>query len=207
MKKSLFAVFIFALLFVSNTSNAQVYEKGNVVVDAFYGFPNLYTAIVRGVYTNNSNNGTNTYTNLKIKSLGPLGITGEYLLSSKVGIGLEATYASTGVTANYYENQDGNTYAYSASINRLRILPRVNIHFGDNDKVDPYLALGMGYANTKFSYETANPHQTPVTFKSVVPISYRMGFGVRYFFTDHIGAMVEFGFGGALLRGGLSVKF
>jgi opacity protein-like surface antigen len=207
MKKSLFAVFIFALLFVSHTSNAQVYEKGNVVVDAFYGFPNLYTAYVRGVYNNNVANGTNTYTDVKIKSLGPLGITGEYLLSSKVGIGFEATYASTSVTANYYEYQDGNTYAYTASINRMRILPRVNIHFGDNDKVDPYLALGMGYANLKASYETANPYQSQVTYRSVIPVSYRMGFGVRYFFTDHVGAMVEFGFGGALLRGGLSVKF
>jgi opacity protein-like surface antigen len=139
--------------------------------------------------------------------LGPLGITAEYLLSNKIGIGIEGTYASTSVTADYYESQDGKTYAYTGSINRIRILPRINIHFGDNDKVDPYLALGMGYADTKFSYETANPYQTPVTFKAIVPISYRVGFGVRYFFTDHVGAMLEFGFGGALMRGGLSVKF
>lgn len=48
MKKILSVLSVFTLLFLSNTSNAQVYSAGNVVVDAFYGFPNLYTAYVRG---------------------------------------------------------------------------------------------------------------------------------------------------------------
>src|SRR6478609_9543923 len=198
MKKILLSLFILASTLVSNQANAQVYEKGNVVVDAFYGFPNLFGAIVRNAYDNSS-----YYSNVKVRSLGPLGICAEYLVGDKIGVGAEFTYATT--VGKYDYSGSGTTYSYEESFNRFRILPRLNFHFGSSSQLDPYLTFGMGYGNFKYKLTTNDPSQSGgADVKDPINFSYRMGFGLRYFFNDHIGLMGEFGFGGPLARGGLT---
>jgi len=194
MKKLLLSMLILASSLVYNQANAQVHSQGGVVIDVFYGFPNLYSAIVRTALKDP------IYTNTKVTTVGPFGVTAEYLLSDKVGFGAEFTYTST--VAKY----DYNGYSYKDEFNRIRILPRINIHFGDSDKADPYLTLGMGYGHTNFT-ETSNGGTSNLDVKSPINVSMRMAFGVRYFFTDHIGLMTEFGIGGPLMRGGVAFKF
>jgi hypothetical protein len=200
MKKIILTLItISTLLLGGTTSEAQVYSKGDIVVDAFYGGPNLYTTVLKAAY--NSSN----YINPSYTSIGPFGITGEYLLSSKIGIGLEATYALSTFQGSY-DNGLGN-YTDKVSVNRLRVLPRVNFHFGSSKKFDPYLTCGIGYYSATAKYTSNDPYSTPASLSSPIPIAYRVGFGVRYFFTEHFGLMAEAGFGGALIRGGVTVKF
>lgn len=187
----------------ANQLSAQVYEKGNFVVDAFYGGPNLFSSILRTAVTNGG------YENGKVKSLGPLGITAEYLVAQKIGVGIEATYSSTEASYDYYDSYDEQRYHYEFSSTRLRILPRVNFHFSNSTKVDPYLTCGIGYANFKYKYTSNDPNDgdNTLSFSNPGGVATRVGFGVRYFFTDHFGAMAEAGVGGPLVRFGLSAKF
>ena len=51
MKKTIqLFVLVSAIVLSTNAAQAQVLREGNVVVDAFYGFPNLYTAIFKNAY-------------------------------------------------------------------------------------------------------------------------------------------------------------
>lgn len=195
MKKMYFFIAVFLTLqFSTFKSTAQVYEKGNFVIDAFYGFPNLFSGIVKSA-------ADLSYSNSKVTSIGPLGLTAEYLVGEKFGIGLEATYSSTRVKAS------GGGYDYEFQYNRMRILPRVNFHFGSSDKFDPYLTVGAGYANFEAKTKTTDPNVTDLNFSTPGGLATRVGFGLRYFISDNIGVMVEGGIGGALIRGGLAVKF
>lgn len=205
MKKILSLVLLAAFFATANFSNAQVYEKGNFVFDAYYGFPNLLSAVVRS--------SANTYENSKVTTIGPVGVTGEYLFSSRFGLGLEASYMS--INAKYSESYfSGNGFGtqtanYEDTYTRFRVLPRANFHFGNSSKVDPYLTFGVGYANFKETHKVdgATYGSGLLDFTTPGNVSSRVGFGVRYFFTDNFGVMAEGGIGGALLRFGLSAKF
>lgn len=213
MKKILSLIVLSALFASANFSNAQVYDKGNFAVDAFYGFPNLLSGLVRTA--------ASTYETSKVTTLGPLGVTAEYLLTEKFGIGLEATYMSINAkysytqSSYYYDNNTNNYVTTSSNVDyedkytRLRVLPRVNFHFGNSDRFDPYLTAGIGYANFKSTHTSSDASYsgTGLDFTTPGNLATRVGFGVRYFFTDNFGFMAEGGIGGPLVRVGLSAKF
>lgn len=205
MKKFSSLIILSVLLFTSNVSTAQVYEKGNFVVDAYYGFPNLLSSLVK--------TSASMYENSKVSTFGPVGIAAEFLLGQKVGLGIEATYMSINAKYSnvYYDNNNNATYYdYEDKYTRMRILPRVNFHFGNNDKFDPYLTVGVGYANFKETHTSSQPDYAGngfLTFTAPGNLATRVGFGVRYFFTDHFGFMAEAGIGGPLVRVGLTAKF
>jgi hypothetical protein len=192
---------LFLILIISNLAQAQVYEKGKVVIDAYYGFPNLWTSILQSE-VNNSTTAQNA--GVTVSSIGPLGGRIEYLLSSKIGFGVDFSYANT--TAKYTDQS--TNYNYQISIPRWRVVPRINIHLGHDTKLDPYFAFGVGYVNSSYSYKTNDPNYTGLaTTRSLVPVSVMAKFGMRYFITDHIGLGVEVGLGGPLATGGVTVKF
>ncbi|HEX8548540.1 MAG TPA: outer membrane beta-barrel protein [Cytophagaceae bacterium] len=195
MKKQYFFIAIFLTLqFSAFKSSAQVYEKGNFVIDGFYGFPNLLSAILKSA-------AKTAFDVPKVTTVGPLGLTAEYLIGEKFGIGLEATYSTTRIKA------EEAGYSYEYQFNRLRILPRVNFHFGSNDKLDPYLTVGAGYGSFKTEFKSNDASAPDLSFTVPGSLATRVGFGLRYFFTDHIGFMAEGGIGGPLVRLGLSAKF
>jgi hypothetical protein len=184
------------------------------VIDAYYGFPNLWTSILKTSVKNS--NTTVSEADIKISSLGPLGGRVEYLLSEKIGFGLDFSYANT--TAKYsdtystYNYSTGtyttNTYDYEVSIPRWRLVPRINIHLGQSTKFDPYFAFGVGYANSKISATSNDPNDPGVTLsRSFIPVSVMAKFGMRYFITDNIGLGVETGIGGPLATAGVTFKF
>lgn len=203
MRKILFIVF--AVLAVnlcnSNFANSQCIEKGNVIVDASYGFPNLFSAVLKSSYKNSGV----VQTDFKIGTMGPIGIQGEYLLSDKIGLGLCITYANSSV--KYNELVNTTTYNYKISVPRVRVLPTFNFHFATSENLDPYFIIGIGYSSWKLKYESNDPNFTGGSLSSSVPVAWRSAVGLRYFFTDNIGAHLEFGIGGALVLGGVSFKF
>lgn len=174
------------------------------MIDAYYGGPNLFTSWVKAVYQTADNFGA---TNLpKISSIGPVGGKLEFLLSQRIGLGVNVNYANTSVSGSYVSN--GTTYDYKASIPRLRIMPTLSIHMGKSDKLDPYFAFGVGYGSFAFKEKNSDPNYTGVSFSSPSNFAARAEFGLRYFITDHIGINGQFGIGGGpLVAGGLSFKF
>ena len=79
-------IFVVALVAMTSTSNlnAQVFEEGNVSIDMYYGFPNLYTTVFKTAYANSG-----TEQDIQIGGIGPVGLRTEYLLTDKIGLGLD----------------------------------------------------------------------------------------------------------------------
>jgi hypothetical protein len=90
MKKlGLKAVALSVILFGATQTNlnAQVVEEGTAIFDVYYGFPNLYTTVLKAAY--------NDEPNVSISGSGPIGVKGEYMLTDKIGFGLEMNYTNT----------------------------------------------------------------------------------------------------------------
>ncbi|MBI1838259.1 MAG: hypothetical protein HYR91_13440 [Flavobacteriia bacterium] len=211
MKKIYLTVLTVALSLTSLNSNAQCIEQGKILIDGYYGFPNLYSSIFKGLYANSG-----TELNLKIGSLGPIGLRTEYLLTDKIGLGLDLGFNSSSISyddnTTIYNSTTGNydpiTYNYKFSTKKIGAIATFNFHFIENDNLDAYFTVGMGYGNRSFTYASNDPNYSFATVKSIIPVAYKIGVGMRYFFTENIGANLALGFGqGGLINAGLTAKF
>jgi outer membrane protein W len=214
MKKSKILVALTGILFsfgINFNSSAQAVEQGNIIVDAYYGFPNLYTTVFKAAYAN-----TGTELDLKVNGAGPLGLRGEYMVTEKIGLGLDLGFNNSKVSYNevsqVYNSTTGNydnvTYAYDFKTKKIGVLVCFNYHFLDNDKFDLFSTVGVGYANRSFSFTSTDPDYVSTDVKSLIPVGSKIGLGMRYFFTQNIGANLQLGFGqGGILNAGISAKF
>lgn len=205
MKKR-FLLFVLTGLFGISLSTAQHHEAGAILFDAYYGFPNLATGILKGVTSPSNMVGGE----LKVGSIGPLGGRAEYLLSDRFGMGLNVSYASSSL--KWSESDGADTYDYKLSYPRLRIMGTWNIHLGDNDKLDPYIGGGIGYVSSKLDFETNDPSFDQEEYDDALrfnmPLAWRIfEFGMRYYVTDNIGFNWNVGLGaGPLVGVGISAK-
>lgn len=195
------------------TSNAQCLEEGNIIIDGYYGFPNLYTSVFKTAYAN-ANEGA-TQVGLKIKGLGPVGLRGEYLVSEKVGVGIDIGMNNTSIsyneTSDHLNSTTGlyetKTYNYKFSTQKIGVMGTFNYHFVNKDKVDAYFVFGAGYGNRSYKFTSTDPDYVTASVKGIIPVAMRVGVGMRYFFTKNIGANLGLGFGqGGIINAGLSFK-
>jgi len=209
MKKSI--LFLFTLMsFVftnSSVSKAQAVEKGDIIIDGYYGWPNLWSGILKAFYVTDLGTGES---NVEVKSFGPAGGRFEYMVTEQFGIGLDVSYANSAITwGDSVLNSETwlNEYeTYKVSVPRFRIVPRFNYHFEQSEKIDLYGVFGIGYNGISYKFETSDDFWDHIEAKNLVPISYRLAVGVRFFMSDNIGINFEAGIGGPLLTGGISVK-
>lgn len=199
------------MITLSTTSFGQAVEEGNVLVDVYYGFPNLYTAVFKSAYANSGSE-----VDLKIGGIGPVGLRAEYLLADKVGLGVDIGFSNSSVkyselSSVYNETTmeyESRLYDYNFVTQKIGVMATFNYHFLDNDKVDAYVQVGAGYGKRSFKFESTDPNYSEGTVTGVIPFAGRLGVGARYFFTDNIGLNMNLGFGqGGLVNGGLTVKF
>lgn len=194
---------VLALSF-NNGINAQV-EEGTILIDAFYGGPDLYKATLKTSYANSG-----TTQDVSISGVGPVGGKFEYLLSDLIGLGVNINYVSSGISyRDVSVDTSGSSVVYSYAITRnvMRFFPTINFHYG-KDKVDGYSGIGVGFRTSSWKFESNDPDFDDTSLEGFLPVSFRMFTGLRYFFTENIGANFEFGLGGGgLIQGGLSVKF
>lgn len=77
------------------------------------------------------------------------------------------------------------------------------------DKYDVYGALQVGYYNYGYKYKATGPYVNNYYYEN--PLRSRVGLGLvaggRYYFTDNIGAFLEFGYDISYSKIGLSLKF
>lgn len=204
MKKVLFLGVFATSMLVSSNVKAQAVEQGNVIVDVYYGFPNLYTSVFKALYASAD-------TDSKVSGIGPLGLRGEYMVADKFGIGLDLGFNNTKIVDPYTVTNGSTTTTYEATYATKKIgaIATFNYHFLDNDKVDAYAVFGIGYGNRTFTDESTEPGYVPfVSVGSFIPVASKIGVGMRYFFTDNIGANLALGFGqGGVINAGISAKF
>lgn len=206
MKVLVIALLAFTATTNNNNASAQAVEEGNVLIDTYYGFPNLYTAVFKSAYANSG-----AEQDVKIKGLGPVGLRVEYLLTDKIGLGVDLGFNNTNITykeAGTNSNGDPTVYEYDYTTQKFGVMVTFNYHFIENDNLDFYGIVGAGYGNRSFKFSSTDPNYQDEEIKGFIPVASRIGIGLRYFFTDNIGANVGVGFGqGGILNAGLSFKF
>ena len=202
MKKLILPLLALTMMLAPTKTNAQALEQGNVIIDAYYGFPNLYSTVFKTLYESSNSTG------LTLGSQGPLGIRAEYLITDKVGFGIDLGMNSSSIS---YSEADINTniiYDYKFSTRKIGAIFTFNYHFVENDKLDAYFVVGGGYGNRNFKFTSTDPNYIEESVESLIPISYKIGVGMRYFFTENIGANLALGLGqGGLANVGVSAKF
>ena len=217
MKKKLQGVVAFATLVLVSVTATNTYaqkevEKGTVAIDAYYGFPNLLTTAVKAIYSQETE-----YETYKVSGFGPAGIRGEYFITDHIAFGADINYSNTNV--EWTENRDEyiggglyitHTYNYKVSVPRLRALGKFNFHFGASEHFDWYAGAGLGYNHTAVTFTSNDPNYVNEDLKNalVIPVTGRIDFGGKFYFTDNIGLGFEVGLGGGPLASlGICAKF
>lgn len=204
--------FLLLGLLIFNSSSllfAQAASQGNVFVDLYYGGPNFGKS-----FANSLSDGVESEN--KITGLGPAGVRLEYMVGDNIGLGVDVIYNSLGLNYSYDSlNSDGSlyrTYTGKATMTRLRVQARFNFHFKiSNPDLDAYFGVGAGSNSRFWSITSSNPDEYSGDdvkgSGALLPVSFRVCTGMRYFFTDNIGLNIEIGAGGPVISGGLSLRF
>ena len=185
--------------------SAQSLSQGSIVADVYYGFPNLYKTVLETAYSDNGDD-------FAIGGYGPVGVRGEYLVSEKLGVGVDFMLNKTTVTYNYSGfDSDNNAVIYEDEISTTKwgLMATLNYHIINNDRLDFCFTAGAGYKDRSWKYESTDPdYQTEEVSSTVIPVAARIALNTRIFFTENIGANIGVGFGqGGILTGGLSFAF
>lgn len=183
-------------------------QKGNFILDPYYGAPNFGKNLVKDLTFSNS-----SITSSGSGGVGPMGVRAEYLLADKFGLGVDFIFNSASMDLSYDSlNTDGSlykTYNGIAKMQRIRIQLRFNYHFVSTENLDAYVGLGAGTNTRVWSVENTNPGYDfgkEQRVGSLIPFSMRFAAGVRYYFIPNLGFNAEIGLGGPLVSAGLSLK-
>lgn len=214
MKKTkLYPVLYFFILFAF-VAKAQQGEsekcigEGKFIVDAYYGYP-----YVMGAYIKDNISNSGTLSDEKVVNYNHLGGKFEYMINDMVGMGIDYTYAKViySYTDSYYTTVNGQSVLkygkFTESLTKQRFLLRVNVHFATTSELDPYATAGVGYKQSVFKTDNPNYSNANLSFFNAFPVAFRLGAGLRWFFTDNIGVCVEAGIGGPAIQGGICAKF
>lgn len=206
MKTTLLCFFCLSSFLVQSQDNTTTRPlvKNNVVIDAYIGGPQLLSQL-----SSSSNTGAGFTQSISSSGTGPFGGRIEYMFTPKSSIGLEINHATSKLTATWNDNYD--KLVQEITLNRTRVFPRYALHFGKN-KLDAYWHIGLGIAIWSVEAKTTDPSNSifstsPTSRGSGPVLAFRTGVGLRYFFTKNLGVNLDMGLGGALLTGGVSVKF
>ena len=176
-------------------TNAQALEQGNSLINVGMGF---------GSYMGSGNGYQTTFP--------PLYGSYEYMINDNISVGAFASY-----TASEYKytfpNMEGGTGSvddYKWKFSYLNAGALGNYHFVNNDQIDVYGGLKLGYTNVSSKFNSSNDESNNI-FKTLNLASSGVLFGAqvgaRYFFSEHIAVNVELGYGVAVASGGLTFVF
>jgi len=189
----------------TSQSSSNCISKGKNIVNLYYGV-NVWAGVYKAAAATDA-------IDLKVKSLGPVGLVYEHLVTDKIGIGAEFGYSSILMT---YRDPGINLTTGLAEdfeaewkFTTIRAMFRANFHFAESENFDAYGLVSAGYRGTTFSFKTNDPSydEANVTFRGFIPFGIKPGLGFRYFFTGNIGINCELAAGTPLIAGGLSLKF
>lgn len=147
--------------------------------------------------------------------MGLIGLRAEKLLTRKLGIAIDANFATAGVyytrgTFSYdeYFNTYQEVHNYDINFFKIATLVSLNYHFLKSKKFDYYFSFGIGYKYSRYTFESSEPDFSLLSMRGLLPIALKIGTGFRYYVLDNIGVnfSVTAGHGG-ILNGGLSYRF
>lgn len=166
MKKIIFAV---ALLLGIGTASAQTFAEGTSVIQCGVGLGSDFGL--------------------------PIGLSYEYGISEKLGVGAYAGYASKTETLAFFGDLKYTYTLFGA---------RGNYHFFQSDKMDAYAGILLGYNAASIS--VSNSPAGAVAPAAASAMIYGGHVGGRYYFSDNLAAFGEVGYGLGYLNLGLAYK-
>ena len=206
MKKVIILIAIVSLSAVSTKTFAQDEStawsgQGTVVVNAGYGFGNIWKALFKAA---------GSFTGSKVTATGPVALGFEYGVADRIGVGLQLGYGQVkSVSTDPGGNSNGGDLTTTESLTSIQALVRGNYHFGNSEKFDPYVGLGLGYGNFKYKYSDNDAFYTGTDVFSIPSaFGFSGSLGARYYVASNVGIYAEIGYvSGSLAQVGLSVKF
>ena len=187
MKKLLIAFSVF----VAINMNAQVLGEGDSMLNLGLGL---------GAY-----GGGTGYTT----KVPPLYASYEYMINDNISVGGYVGYHQMGYSLNTTLATASWNYSY------LHFAGQAAYHFLNDDQLDVYGGLRLGYTNVtneydvkvKNEYEGAYSIPNEQTDASGSGILFGFQVGGRYFFSDSFAVNLELGYGIAILQAGVTLKF
>lgn len=195
------SMFLLAIL-LSVGASGQAFQEGASSIHLGYGVGNLSQSLFKTFEQN--------YTEYSYQGMGPFFAKYEYAASDKIGVGLNFAYigAEVSYTDINVVTPSGDFYRESITWTSMSFLARLNIHFGDNEKFDPFWGVGMGYRTGTYVYDDNDPtYDNSDRLKSLIPFGFETTVGARFYFNDFIGLYAETGLAKAVFQGGISLKF
>lgn len=202
MKLKLFVLGIMSLLF-SLKASAQYFSLDSKHITAGYGVGNFTQSLLQIGEQNDYQ--------YRYNGVGPFFLKYEYAVAEKMGVGINVAYAQAQATYKYtntYITDGSRLLEETLDWKSYSILLRFNMHFGENEKVDPYWGIGAGYRNSTWSGFNNDPQKEYDNGRINNPlnIGFETTFGCRFLFSDAVGGYVEVGFAKAVLQFGLTFK-
>ena len=204
----------------------DAFHDGSQHFSGGIGFPNIYKSLLINAFNTSVNdyklkNGVQggesfSYT---ASGLGPLFAKYEYGVLEHIGVGIVFGYfdakitgthnwqeqnLSNGLTTRYYESHTTIVKSYS-------IGGRFNYHFGNKQRIDPYLGFAAGMSKTTVKY-TVDSNSSKVLKSSdiqttPIPLYFSTTFGLRVYMNPRFGFYTEIGFDKwSVIQGGLVYK-
>lgn len=205
--KILVIILLFGAALIAPVSNtAQIAQKNKVFIDGYYGFPNLMGIALKRKVNQFSEKVLRDLVDLEVGGNGPYGGKIEYMFHDHIGVSIGVNTSSSFAVFNGIDTLNIDRH-YEITRNILRILPRINFHMLSHDKVDLFAGVGIGYNGSTWKFITDDPNFNSREFNAIIPVSFRLFLGGRYFFTNFLGLNFEVGIGGGgLLQGGISFR-
>jgi outer membrane protein W len=195
------AVFVFVLCFLIHSFCLGQYEspafkKGQSTIAAAHGIGNFWRELFN--FTIPPNGGT-----YDVSSTGPYSLVYEYGFSNRISAGIALGYSSISAVYKYQGFRNDEKFTNYA------ILARGNYHFGKVRNFDPYIGIGAGYFNFKYTSKDNSGSTTPGTGVKVPgAFGYSGVLGGKYYFYRSFAAVAEVGYvAGSYAQAGLSIKF
>ncbi len=213
---SILIALIFSTLIYPTRLEAQSVFENDFFIQPYIGGPNMK----KWAFDVNSFNYDNS------SGSAHFGLITEYVVSSNFSVGIDAIFSplswrETISILDYDVDNNQNikeTNDYVFIENKLRVIIRAYYHFDiANPLWNVYFSGGLG-PNIIFSHVKVNgelkdsdPNVSSSNYFPIMnppfPLSGRVCFGTRYFFSDFLGINFEAGIGGPLFAFGFNARF
>lgn len=214
------SLLVISLLMTGVSVKGQALKKGDIVIDAYAGYPNWGQFFTETHIKNNDIFEGNTQNGVV-----PVGIKSLFMIDDIFSFTLDINYTSWGGSwaskdsMQVINNNDGSYQnimaTYDFSVQRLRFQVGMNYHMDDMEieELDLYGGFAIGTNALFIDEETNDPY---FDFRSnsyflddpflLSPISVRARIGARYFIRENFALNLELGLGGPTIVAGLSFR-
>lgn len=205
---SLVTCLIMATFSSFGQEKTSAFEKNSHLFTIGYGAGNFSQDYLR------NNVSAANKSNSSFIAVGPLFGKYEIAIEDKLGFGVNFAYMKNTLKFKD-ENSLNQEYNAELTCETMSFLARVNYHIGHNERIDPYVGLGVGVRNLKWLYDDDDPSGNTeqngenldyLNFSGHFPVGFDLTFGMRFYPTSFMGIYIETGIAKGVIQGGLSFK-